>query len=83
MLVHVDMVKDSGGLVAGVSGVLKAVEADDRVAGNDAYQQAVAALRKINNTMDGALSPSLIPVPSPLPPIIKHNMLPLAILAGV
>ena len=52
VLVHVDMVRDSGGLIRGVLKALQAVESDDRSSYDDGLEETLDALRKVNKTMD-------------------------------
>jgi indoleamine 2,3-dioxygenase len=54
VLVHVDMVRHSGGLVRGVLKALQGVESDDRVLFDDGLEETLDALRKVNKTMDSA-----------------------------
>ncbi|KAK2460192.1 hypothetical protein APHAL10511_007783 [Amanita phalloides] len=52
VLVHVDMVRHSGGLIRGTLKVLKGVESDNRVVYNDGLAETLDALRNINKAMD-------------------------------
>lgn len=54
VLVHVDMVRHSGGLVRGVLKALPGVESDDRVLFDNGLEETLDALRKVNKTMDSA-----------------------------
>ncbi|KAK7063715.1 Indoleamine 2 3-dioxygenase family protein [Favolaschia claudopus] len=52
VLVHVDMVRNSGPLIAGVVSALNACAADDRSSFIDGLETIVAALTKVNSVMD-------------------------------
>ncbi|KAL7272291.1 hypothetical protein RUND412_004908 [Rhizina undulata] len=52
ILVHVDMVKDSGLLVSGVCDTLEGAQQQDREKFDDALRDVVASLKKINCTME-------------------------------
>ncbi|KAF8631685.1 hypothetical protein AX15_002253 [Amanita polypyramis BW_CC] len=52
VLVHVNMVRHSGGLVRGVLKAFKGVELDDRVMHDGGLADIFCALKKINGTMD-------------------------------
>jgi indoleamine 2,3-dioxygenase len=56
VLVHVDMVKNSGPLVDGAVWALDACAADDREAFELGMQRVVEALVKVNQVMDGMYS---------------------------
>ena len=53
VLVHVDMVRNSGPLVDGVVSALNACEFADREAFNDGLSKVVQAMTKVNKVMDG------------------------------
>lgn len=53
VLVHVDMVKNSGPLVDGAMRALDACAADDREAFESGLQKVVKAMVKVNQVMDG------------------------------
>ena len=53
VLVHVDMVQNSGPLVHGVTRALDASASDDRPLFNDGMSEVVQAMTKINKVMDG------------------------------
>lgn len=53
VLVHVDMVSNSGPLVDGVVGALEAVEKRDRVGFEQGLEEVIGAMRKVNKVMDG------------------------------
>lgn len=52
VLVHVDMVQNSGPLVDGVVSALNACEKDDREAFNTGMQKVVVSMAKVNSVMD-------------------------------
>ena len=54
VLVHVDMVRHSGGLVRGVLRAHNGVSQDDRPAFDEGLKEIVDALKKVNKTMDSA-----------------------------
>ena len=56
VLVHVDMVRNSGPLVDGVVSALDACEAGDRAAFDAGMQKIVDAMTKVNKVMDGKSS---------------------------
>ncbi len=53
VLVHVDMVRNSGPLVDGVVSSLDACDSNDRAAFNSGMEKVVAAMTKVNKVMDG------------------------------
>jgi indoleamine 2,3-dioxygenase len=53
VLVHVDMVSNSGPLVDGVVSALEAVEKRNREAFEEGMEKVVKAMRKVNKVMDG------------------------------
>lgn len=53
VLVHVDMVQNSGPLVDGVVSALDACEANDRERFNVGMEKVVASMTKVNKVMDG------------------------------
>src|ERR1700760_4618858 len=53
VLVHVAMVKDSGDLISGSVEALSACEANDRLQFNSGLAKIVAAMTKVNKTMNG------------------------------
>jgi indoleamine 2,3-dioxygenase len=53
VLVHVDMVQNSGPLVDGVVSALDACDNDDRVAFNVGMNKVVQSMTKVNKVMDG------------------------------
>lgn len=57
VLVHVDMVKNSGPLIEGVVSALDACAKKDREAFNTSLEKAVQSIAKINKVMDGQYSP--------------------------
>ena len=52
VLVHVEMVKESGGLVSGALEALEGVEKNDRDLFEGGMAQVVGAMEKVNNTME-------------------------------
>jgi len=58
VLVHVDMVQNSGPLVDGVMSALDACEINDREAFDAGLEKVVAAMSKVNKVMDGRLPPT-------------------------
>ena len=58
VLVHVDMVQNSGPLVHGVTRALDASASDDRPLFDDGMSEVVQAMTKINKVMDGMWSKS-------------------------
>jgi indoleamine 2,3-dioxygenase len=56
VLVHVDMVKNSGPLVDGVVSALDACENDDRAAFDSGLEKVVHSLIKVNGVMDSTSS---------------------------
>jgi indoleamine 2,3-dioxygenase len=52
VLVHIDMVRNSGPLVAGVMSSLNACASDDRAAFTDGLETIVRAMTKVNQVMD-------------------------------
>ena len=52
VLVHVDMVKNSGPLIAGAMKLLEACVANDRHTFNQGLQKVVTAMGKVNRVMD-------------------------------
>lgn len=60
VLVHVDMVRNSGPLVDGVVSALDACDHGDREAFNAGLEKVVQAMTKVNKVMDGMFFPSLI-----------------------
>jgi indoleamine 2,3-dioxygenase len=61
VLVHVDMVQNSGPLVDGVQSALNACDANDRKAFDAGLEKVVSSMTRVNKVMDGVLNP-----PSPL-----------------
>lgn len=57
VLVHVDMVQNSGPLVDGVQSALDACDANDRKAFNVGMNKVVSSMTKVNKVMDGVLNP--------------------------
>jgi len=53
VLVHVDMVQNSGPLVDGVASALDACEARDRGAFNTGLEKMVSSMTRVNKVMDG------------------------------
>ena len=53
VLVHIDMVQNSGPLVDGVVSALDACESNDRVAFNIGMEKVANAMTKVNKVMDG------------------------------
>jgi indoleamine 2,3-dioxygenase len=53
VLVHVDMVQNSGPLVDGVASALDACDARDRNAFNVGLEKVVSSMTKVNKVMDG------------------------------
>ena len=53
VLVHVDMVQNSGPLVDGVVSALDACEANDREPFNVGMEKVVTSMTKVNKVMDG------------------------------
>ncbi|KAF8863514.1 indoleamine 2,3-dioxygenase gamma type [Acephala macrosclerotiorum] len=53
VLVHVDMVQNSGPLVDGVVSALDACDSGDRAAFNSGMEKVVASMKKVNKVMDG------------------------------
>lgn len=53
VLVHVDMVQNSGPLVDGVVSAQEACELNDRAAFNDGMLRVVQSMTKVNKVMDG------------------------------
>jgi indoleamine 2,3-dioxygenase len=53
VLVHVDMVQNSGPLIDGVVSALDACNADDREAFNEGLSKVVHAMTLVNSVMDG------------------------------
>jgi indoleamine 2,3-dioxygenase len=53
VLVHVDMVQNSGPLVDGVASALDACDARDRDAFNAGLEKIVSSMTKVNKVMDG------------------------------
>jgi len=56
VLVHVDMVQNSGKLVDGAVSALEACSANDRGAFNTGLGKVVSAMTKVNKVMDGRFS---------------------------
>ena len=56
VLVHVDMVRNSGPLVDGVVSALDACERDDRGAFDTGMEMVVKSMTKVNKVMDGEAS---------------------------
>lgn len=56
VLVHVDMVQNSGPLVNGVVTALEACEHSDREAFNSGMQQVVTSMTKVNKVMESKLA---------------------------
>lgn len=59
VLVHVDMVQNSGPLIDGVVSALDACESNDREAFDIGMNKVVQAMTKVNKVMDGMSFPSL------------------------
>lgn len=57
VLVHVDMVQNSGPLVDGVVSALDACDIKDREAFNAGMEKVVTAMTKVNKVMDGLFLP--------------------------
>lgn len=53
VLVHVDMVQNSGPLIDGVVSALDACDANDRETFNEGLNKVVKAMTKVNSVMDG------------------------------
>ena len=53
VLVHVDMVQNSGPLVNGVMSALDACDANNRQAFNVGMQKIVSSMTRVNKVMDG------------------------------
>jgi len=53
VLVHVDMVRNSGPLVDGVVSALDACDANDRRAFDTGMEKVVTSMTKVNKVMDG------------------------------
>lgn len=60
VLVHVDMVKNSGPLVQGAVEALDACAGNDREAFDAGLEHVITALNKVNSVMDGMLNSYLI-----------------------
>lgn len=58
VLVHVDMVRNSGPLVDGVVSALDGCENHDRAAFDAGLEKVVTSMTKVNKVMDGELTPS-------------------------
>ena len=56
VLVHIDMVRNSGPLVDGVMTALDACEHNDRQAFDISMRKVVSSMTKVNNVMDGMSS---------------------------
>ena len=56
VLVHVDMVRNSGPLVDGVVSALDACETNDREAFDTGMERVVKSMTKVNKVMDGESS---------------------------
>jgi indoleamine 2,3-dioxygenase len=63
VLVHVDMVQNSGPLVDGVVSALDACESNDREAFNVGMNKVVQSMTKVNKVMDGTSAPLLLSLP--------------------
>lgn len=61
VLVHVDMVQNSGPLIDGVVSALDACDAHDRETFNEGLSKIVHAMTKVNSVMDGEFSRMLLP----------------------
>lgn len=59
VLVHVDMVQNSGPLVDGVVSALDACDLNDRAAFNSGMEKVVSSMTKVNKVMDGEFDLSL------------------------
>ena len=59
VLVHVDMVQNSGPLVDGVVSALDACDSNDREAFDIGMSKVVKSMTKVNKVMDGMFQPSL------------------------
>lgn len=57
VLVHVDMVQNSGPLVDGVVSALDACEVNDREAFDAGMNKVIEAMTKVNKVMDGEFPP--------------------------
>jgi indoleamine 2,3-dioxygenase len=60
VLVHVDMVQNSGPLVDGVMSALDACDANDREAFDVGMQKVVSSMTRVNKVMDGMLNLSFL-----------------------
>jgi len=60
VLVHVDMVQNSGPLVDGVVSSLDACEVNDRDAFDAGMNKVIQAMSKVNKVMDGESFPNLL-----------------------
>lgn len=60
VLVHVDMVQNSGPLIDGVVSALDACSDNNREAFDDGMRKVVTAMTKVNKVMDGESSQSLV-----------------------
>ena len=60
VLVHVDMVQNSGPLVDGVVSALDACEANDRESFDAGMNKVIHAMTKVNKVMDGESFPVLL-----------------------
>lgn len=63
VLVHVDMVQNSGPLVDGVVSSFEACEKTDRVAFDAGLQKVVTAMTKVNKVMESKLIPLISRTP--------------------
>jgi indoleamine 2,3-dioxygenase len=61
VLVHVDMVQNSGPLVDGVMSALDACEANDRQAFDVGMQKVVSSMTRVNKVMDGMSNHLILP----------------------
>jgi indoleamine 2,3-dioxygenase len=67
VLVHVDMVQNSGPLVDGVMSALDACENNDRQAFDVGLNKVIESMTKVNKVMDRMSKPFVLPHPPPLP----------------
>lgn len=66
ILTHVDMVKESGALVAGALKVIDTLEQHGpRSVVNDGYREILRAMEKIEASMEGIISPCTTPNSTP------------------
>lgn len=67
ILTHVDMVKESNGLISGALKVVDNVEQGDRSVVNDGFREILASMEKIEASMEGKRSP--------FPPVAQRLLL--------